>query len=54
MKNSAFSSAVHMYCTSLKNTIIRMILFKKYFIDRRRDACLNLFWEYKNRKLFAV
>jgi hypothetical protein len=39
------------YNDSKQNIII---LFGKYLVDIRREAWLNLLWEYINGKLFAV
>jgi hypothetical protein len=43
------------FCTEYHNLETEIItLFWKYFVDSRREAWLNIFWEYINGKLFAV
>jgi hypothetical protein len=46
---------LHLACTEYRNSRESMIImFWKYFVDISSEAWLNLFWEYVNRKLFAV
>ncbi len=43
------------FCTEYHNSRHNIIiLFWNYAVDIRKEAWLNLFWEYINGKLFAV
>jgi hypothetical protein len=51
----AASSAVLLYCIYYHNYRQHiLILFWKYLFETRLETWLNLFWEDRNGKLFAV